>query len=263
MTIIKNKMTKNFLTTFLILFFFSLTSFAKTSRNLTVFAEPNMVSAITKIAHLYSQKANVITSVTFNSSADLIANIDLGEPADVFISAHPGWIENIRQKGLVDVYNIGYIARDEIALITSRSNPTLLGNLLSDELSLDDALKTLNQNKSTLIIDADGTSSGNFGEELIKNSSLNHLKIFKKLPEDKSPILSVIKSNDKQYALLLSSQVKNEKDFRIIATKKSLNISYQALVIAGNNMEVAREFLKFLRSNTAKNIFKDSGFIID
>jgi ABC-type molybdate transport system substrate-binding protein len=47
----------------------------------------------------------------------------------------------------------------------------------------------------------------------------------------------------------------------ILATKKNLNIFYQALVIAGDNMEVAREFLKFLKSAEAKKILEQSGFI--
>ena len=91
-------------------------------RNLTVFAEPNLALALTKIARIYSQKSRTNVSVNFNSSADLIAEIDSGEPADIFISAHPQWIEALRQKGLVDVYNIGFIARDKLVLVTTKTN---------------------------------------------------------------------------------------------------------------------------------------------
>ena len=42
-----------------------------------------------------------------------------------------------------------------------------------------------------------------------------------------------------------------------------LDIFYQALVIAGNNMEVAREFLKFLKTPQSKEILKENGFIVD
>ncbi|MBM3579327.1 MAG: ABC transporter substrate-binding protein [Alphaproteobacteria bacterium] len=126
------------------------------SRNLTIFAETNLSQTLIKISRLYSQKSNVVVSVNFNSSADLIVEINSGEPADVFISTNPNQIESLKQRGLVDVHNIGYIAR-------------------------------------------------------------------------------------------------NNKD----------NTYYQALVIAGDNMDLAREFLKFLKSDAAKAIFKESGFLTD
>lgn len=256
----KFKINKIFICKFFILSFFAINSFAANSRNLTIIAEPNTVVAMTKIAHIFSQQYNVITSVTFSSALDSVSNIELGEPADVFISAHPHWIENLRQKGLVDVYNIGYIASDKIALATLKSNPNLPIELISNQLPIKQALQILANNHATLIIDYDGNSSGKFGQDLIKNSNLGNLKIFKKLAEDRSPILDIIRSNNKQYALLLTSQVQNESDFKIIA-QDNTNIFYQALVIAGNNMELSREFLKFLRSKIAKEILQDSGFI--
>ena len=128
---------------------------------------------------------------------------------------------------------------------------------------MEDSLKILNQNKSTLILDYDGNSSGKFTSELVQNSNLLDLQLFKKLAEDKSPILSILRSDLSQYALLLSSQIKNEHDFQILATKRDDNIFYQALVIAGDNMEIAREFLKFLKNPASKKILLDSGFIVD
>jgi molybdate transport system substrate-binding protein len=255
-----NKIKKIFFSSFFVVLFFAQPCFANTSRNLTIFAEPNMVLALTKIAHLYSGKANVVVAVNFSSSADLINNIDSGEPADVFISGHSKWIEILRQKGLVDVYNVGYIARDELVLATSKSNPNLPQELKNTNLSLENSLKILNQNKATLIIDFEGNSSGKFSQDFIQNYSLEDLKLFKKVAEDKSPILSIIKSDPEQYALLLNSQIKNDPDLQILAIKKDANIFYQALVIAGDNMEVAREFIKFLKSDIAKEILEQSGF---
>ena len=41
------------------------------------------------------------------------------------------------------------------------------------------------------------------------------------------------------------------------------NIFYQAFVIAGDNMDVAREFLNFLKTPNSKNILRNSGFIVE
>lgn len=258
----KSKITKIFLISFFLLSFFSKNSLASTSRNLTIFAEQNMVMAMTKIARIYSQKSNVIVSVNFGSSSDLMNSIDSGEPADVFISAHLGWIETLRHKGLIDVYNVGYIARDELVLVANKSNPNLSEELKSSK-SFENSLEILNRNGSTLVLDNEGNSSGKFSHDLIKKNLLPNLQLLHKSTEDKSPILNVVKSGKDQYALLLMSQVKNDFDLEILATKKDENIFYQALVIAGDNMEIAREFLKFLSSDAAKKILKESGFVVD
>ena len=227
-------------------------------RNLTVFAEPNLALALTKIARIYSQKSRTNVSVNFNSSADLIAEIDSGEPADIFISAHPQWIESLRQKGLVDVYNIGFIARDKLVLVASKTN---IGQAANS--SLENVLKTLDQARAALIIDNEGMSSGFFARNFLSPLELNNISLFGKLTEDKTTLLTSVKSNNQNYALLLASQVNNEPTLQIIAKSSGEDIFYQSLVIAGDNMEVAREFLKFLKGADAKSILKESGFLTD
>lgn len=236
---------------------------ALNSRNLAVFAEQNMVTSLTKIARVYSQKNNVAVSVNFNSSSELMNDVESGEPADVFISAHLGLIESLKQKGLVDVYNVGHIARDKLVLVTTKNNKNIPSELAAGNIKLEEALKILNYHKAALIIDYEGNSSGKYSGDFVKSLTLNDLKLSAKLAEDKSPILNIVKENPDQYGLVLASQVKNQADWKILAASGDAYIYYQALVIAGDNMETAREFLKFMKSDFARNIFKDSGFVIE
>ncbi|NBV07255.1 MAG: molybdate ABC transporter substrate-binding protein [Proteobacteria bacterium] len=260
---LKKNIIKNFFFGFFVLCVFSNNSFAAASKNLTVFAEQNMVPAFIKIARLYSQKNYTIVSINFNSSGELISDVDSGEPADIFISAHAGWIETLKQKGLTDVYNTGHIARDRLVLVTSKNNPNILPQLLQKNLSLEESLKILNQFKATLIIDQENNSSGKCSNDLIKSLELYDLKLFLKLSEDNSAGLNFDNDNPRSYAMLLESQIKNKPNLKVLAKQKASNIFYQALVIAGDNMETAREFLKFLKSKQAKIILSESGFIVD
>ena len=241
---------------------FSNTSLAA-SRSLTIFAEPNMVLALTKVGRLYSQKSNTVVSINFNSSADLVSDVDSGEPSDVFISAHKGWIEALRQKGLVDVYNVGYIASDELALVTPKGNDKIPNILTSKKaFSLEYALQVLDKSGATLIIDNEGSSSGNFSRSFLGRFQFSHLKIFKKLLEDRTSFLNLIKKDPNNYAIILKSQIRSDDGLRVLTIKEDENIFYQALVIAGDNMEIAREFLKFLKTDAAKSILKESGLVI-
>lgn len=259
----KIKKFLNFLIFCIFLFPISTTSFGSQSRNLTVFSEPNMAVALSKIARIFSQKSNVIVSINFSSSFDLINEIDLGAPANVFVSAHPQIIENLRQKGVVDVYNIAYIANDELVLSTSKLNNHFPLKLLKKNITLEEALTTLNENKLNLIIDHEGVSSGIYSKKIIQNLSLANLKIFNKLPEDKSSLIRDIENNKDAYGLLFRSQLQRNNNLRILATQKDENIFYQAFVIAGDRMDVAREFLNFLKTPNSKNILRNSGFIVE
>ncbi|MBU6338699.1 MAG: molybdate ABC transporter substrate-binding protein [Rickettsiales bacterium] len=248
----------------LIFFFFTQNSYANNSRNITIFAEQNMVPALTKIATIFSQKNNVIISVNFNSSLESINDIDMGEPANIFISGHIEMIETLKQKGLVDVYNVSYIARDKLKLVTSKNNK-LVSDVFpkSKNINLKTALLILNNAKATIIIDHSDSTSGSYSEHLLSSLTLTDLNIAQKLLEDKTPITDIVKRSPESYALLLDSQIRNKKDLIVLATAEENNIFYQALVIAGDNMDVAREFLKFLKSKEAQNILQKNGFIIN
>lgn len=223
-----------------------------------------MALPLTKIARLFSQKNNIIVSLNFNPTTDLVKDIDDGEPADIALSAHLELLESLRQKGVVDVHNFAYVASDNLVLLTTIDNDGIFSELQKKpeekQLSFEQALKILDKNRANLIIDNSNNSSGNSSQKLLTQLRLSNLKISKKINEDKTSIFSIIQSEKKCYALLLKSQIFNHKELQIIAEKKDANIFYEALVIAGDNMEVAREFLKFVKSDLAKTILQESGF---
>ncbi len=236
---------------------------ANNVRNLIIYAEPNLFVALTKIARIYSQNYAVNVAVNFNSSLDFINEIDSGEPADIFISAHPIWIETLRQKGLIDVYNIGYIANDELVLVTSKNNKELSPKLFKKNIMLEEALRLLDENKNNLIIDHEGSSSGIFAKNFLQNFTFENLNIFTKLYEDRNSLVHDLKNDNNAFGILFESQIRKNKDLQILARKKDKNIYYRALVIAGDNMEVAREFLNFLKNPVAQKIFKENNFVIN
>ncbi len=244
-------------------FLFAAPSYAHQIKSLTVLAEPNLVAALTKISRTYSQKNAVIVSVGFASANDLINDIDAGEPSDVFISAHQDWLSNLKQKGLIDIYNVNHIASDDLVLVTSRDNLSAPNSLLENNPDFEESLQILNRNRLNLIVDNEESSLGKYSKNTVETLQLHDVKLFTKLSEDKSSIVKLLQENSDSYAILLASQVSNHSDLRILSRKKTQHIFYQALVIAGDNMDIAREFLKFLKTPQAKVIFKENGFIIE
>jgi accessory colonization factor AcfC len=121
---------------------------------------------------------------------------------------------------------------------------------------LDKILQFLNKNKSEIIVDQQFSSNKNLLEKIKKNKNL---KISYK---DIDKNLLTTKEDEQKYFLTFYSQIVNDENFLLIA-KSDEQIFCQALVIAGDNMQNAREFLKFLKSDQAKSVIKASGFFVD
>jgi molybdate transport system substrate-binding protein len=236
---------------------------AHQTKNLTIFAERHLVPTLTNIARIYSQKGNAVVSVSFNSLNELSTNLDIGEPADVFILSNQETISSLKQKGLVDVYNVSYIAQDGLALVTSSDNLKIPEELTKEKLSLNDSLKILDKNHINLIVEERNTSLGEASFALLNSLNLNNIQVIFKMSDDKISTSKLINSAPENYAILFLSEVYQKKDFKILAKEKLKNVFYQALVIAGDNMEAAREFLKFLKTDEARLILKNNGFVVE
>ena len=138
---------------------------------------------------------------------------------------------------------------NKISLIITRQRVLRHGSVISRE--------------NNLIINHEGSSSGYFAKNLLKDQVFENINVFIKIPEDKNSIITDLLKDKKNYGLAFESEIRNNKDIKIIASIKDNSILYRVLIIAGDNMENAREFLKFLKTNEAKKILKESHLNVD
>lgn len=237
-------------------FLISINSYAKESTNLTIFAESNLALPLSEIVRKYSREKNTIVSINFSSSLDLISKIDEGDPADIFISSHEDWVKTLKQKGLIDIYSLVNIARDELVLITSIKNE----EFFQEEIDLDNLeaiFERLNIMHYNLISDSDFRSLGRYSNEIIEKYHINPIRVFRRVNEDKKSMIDFVAEDNRLFALVLKSEILPTDNIKIVSTINDLHINYQASVIAGNNMDVARDFIKFLESQNSQNFFTD------
>jgi molybdenum ABC transporter molybdate-binding protein len=231
-------------------------------RSLTIVAEPNMVYALTKIARIYSGENNVAISVSFDSSDKLIDDIELGEGIDLFISANYRKIKSLKQKASFDVYNSPIIAFDRLLLATSATNPQIPDQLHDKKISITEAVKILGNNDIILMIDGSESFLGQYSKDIIDSMAGSNLKLIIKADDDKNQLIDDLYQGN-NYAILLASQIKNNHRLFVVNDPNQDDIGYQALIIAGDNMELTREFVKFLQGNEAKAILSNSGLIVN
>jgi molybdate transport system substrate-binding protein len=236
-------------------------AFSDDFNNLTIFSEANMTYALTQISRSYSKKENIAISINFNNSFELIENIDLGEPADIFISSHLDWVKNLSQKGLVDRYSSLDFAKDKLVLITSNNNKKIDFEAINKIRDINKLLKLINDKRAPLIVGSENSSLGRYTKKIMDESGVDNIQIFKKLNEDKKSIINFINDHNDYCAIVMESEIKDDKDIVILGRIPFVKIDYHALVIAGNNMEGARKFIEYLKSKEARDILIENGFL--
>jgi molybdenum ABC transporter molybdate-binding protein len=231
--------------------------------NLTIFSESGMEYPLVKVARLYSEQKNAIVSINFDNSVQLIRDLDDGEPADVFISASPDLIDTLKQKGLVDVYNLVNIAEDKLLLISSKNNKRIDLEELKKLASADDMLKFLSDKRIPIIIDSEETSLGQISTKVLEEASIPSHRFFRRIAEDRKSVAQTISESNEYCGIVLASALKNYDNVDILTQIEGGEIYYQGLVVAGFNMTKAREFLEFIKSAETKNMFADGGFLVN
>ncbi len=66
-----------------------------------VFAAASLKTALDEVVAVYSKQTGKTVHVTYAGSSVLARQIELGAPADLFISANPGWMDVLDEAGLV------------------------------------------------------------------------------------------------------------------------------------------------------------------
>jgi len=72
------------------------------AEQVTVFAAASMKTAMDEITARYAEETGNTARVSFAGSSALARQIQAGAPADVFISANPGWMDALAADGLID-----------------------------------------------------------------------------------------------------------------------------------------------------------------
>jgi ABC-type molybdate transport system substrate-binding protein len=78
--------------------------------SVTVLADTRLAISLSELAARFSQKTMISISGTFGASEEQKKKIEDGESADLFITSDMDLVQQLKVKGLVDVYSIGRIA---------------------------------------------------------------------------------------------------------------------------------------------------------
>lgn len=86
-------------------------------KTILVFAASSLAPPLERIAALYQARSSVKLRFAFASSAALARQIEYGAPADIFITAHPLWLERLADQQMIDMAAVRAIAGNRLVLV--------------------------------------------------------------------------------------------------------------------------------------------------
>lgn len=230
--------------------------------SLMIMADPSMTLALSEIARNYSRQHKTTVNTSFNNPKAHAQLIQEGAQADIFITASPKEIADLKLMGLVDVYSQAQLVGNALSLIGPSSST--LDIQLESGIALASALQQGDENFLFLLPDTESiTEASTILEGLDKLKLKEDVKPYSFTYRDGHTLRKMV-SQHGAYSVLFYTDALNLPDTRIISgiEKKYFSpITYQAVVVAGENMTPAREFMDYLKSGEALAVFIKYGFI--
>lgn len=228
-------------------------SHAREIKSLNIITSPEIAVMVSELARIYSLAENVNVSGNFDNLDELINDVEYGLPADLIITSHESWIKTLKQKGLIDVTSTEKLFYDKLIFYAVNSNVKF------PRFSVIENFPDYKYIYSVL----NNTAVSLYQLELNKvEPTLKKLSNLQ-LVETRDPIAKILLSNPKFFSTDFYSIIYDDNRFKIIAEVEKdaiVSIFYSASIIAGENSDIAEDFLDFLQSKDALEVYKKYGF---
>ena len=230
-------------------------------KTISVIADSSLALPMTNIIHEYSSdkyQAVVASYVPVNQQEATVAE---GVGYDVLITARPKLLEILKQQGLVDIYTESKVAKNRLALVASTQSDFKLS--LSQAFPLAQMITRFSWQPGLIVGNPETLLQGTTAREALRHyevlSDLEPYTIYEKdLPE----MIEMIQTQG-TLGLLYESDAKHHPDLKVVdlvPENAHQPIVYIAVVLAGDRMEPAREFVEYLTQSQAKSVLEKHGF---
>lgn len=237
--------------------------------HITVLAAIGAETPLVRIVRSYSRDNHLAASVTFSSVVRQFKDIEEGKSADVMITAHPKWTQTLKQMGVADVNSINNMMRDDLVIAVARTDSFRYEDAMQPADFLRGLLK---KHKPVFIADDTISALGLYTKQAFDRA----LSEENGMPDDRiNPLLTqcgyvrmpselpekIVSQN--AAAVMYASTLSRYPELRAlyeIPQQYYDDIIYQVAVIAGENMEDARDLARFLAKDETLKAFYAEGF---
>ncbi len=229
------------------------------SIELTVSAAASLTDALEEIKGLYQQEAeNVKVTFNFASSGTLQQQIEQGAPVDVFLSAATKQMDALQDKGLIIEETYEGLLENKLVLVVPQDAST---ELKFEELGAAEV-------ERVAIGEPGSVPAGQYAQEVLTNIALWEAVEAKTVfAKDVREVLTWVEQSEVDAGIVYSTDAQISSKVKIAASAPLGSheaILYPVAVIRDTKeVEAAKAFIAFLKTEKAQEIFKKYGFAIN
>lgn len=224
----------------------------------TVFAASSLTDVMQKIEPRFEVETGHDLRLSLAGSSKLARQIQMGAPADVFISANTDWMDRLEEDGLIAPGTRRDILSNTLVLIAHdrAAQPITINENL-------DLPALLGEGRLAMAL-VDAVPAGIYGK-----AALEHFDLWDRVAPQVAQAsnvraaLAFVASGATPLGIVYETDAKAEDGVTVIARFPAGShppILYPAAAMANSESRAAADFLSFLGSQTAQAIFEQAGF---
>lgn len=228
------------------------------SETVTVFAASSLTNAMAAIETGFETATGHDLTVALAGSSALARQIAQGAPADIFISANPGWMDRLGQEGLLQQGTRFDLLSNAIVLIAAGTDAPAV------EIGPGLDLAGLLGDGRLAMASVEAVPAGIYGKTALQSLGLwDGIRTRVAQASNVRAALAFVAIGEAPYGIVYATDAMAEDGVTAIGTFPATThppITYPVAGIAGRTGPAALSFLAYLRMPTARAAFEGEGF---
>lgn len=225
-----------------------------------MFAAASLKTALDEATVAFEAETGHRVAVSYAGSSVLARQIELGAPADIFISANSDWMDRLEERGFIAPGARFNLASNRLALVAhgKLAEPVLLTPGA-------DLASRLGEGRLAMAL-VEAVPAGIYGKAALQNLGLwDSLAPHVAQTDNVRAALALVALGEAPFGIVYVTDATAEPRVSIVAVFPETShppIRYPAAIIAGHRTEPVLAFLSFLRGPQARAAFEHQGFAL-
>lgn len=236
----------------------SVAASAAAADRVLVFAAASLKNALEEISVGFEAQSGVEVVLSLAGSSVLARQIQLGAPADVFISAHPQWMDVLADEGLIQADARTELLSNRLALIAPRAAKIAGPFDLAADLP-----RLLGDGRLAMAL-VDAVPAGVYGKAALQSVGVWDAVAARVAQTDNvRAALALVARGEAPLGVVYASDAVAEEAVRVVALfhpETHPPIRYPVGAVVGGDAAAARALIDHLRSAEAGAAFRRHGF---
>jgi len=229
--------------------------------DILIFAAASQRDPLEAVIASYSgQNRKNIVKASYQSSSTLARQIELGAPADIYISANSKWMDYLEDRKLIDASTRRNMFGNSLVLVTAKTGISEKADIKS---GFD--LTSLLGDGRLAVGDPDHVPAGIYAKQAMQNLGIwDSIKSKLARADNVRAALALVSRGEAPYGITYSSDAVADRRVEVVGAfpeDSHLKIVYPVAITENSqNTAGAKAFFQFLKAPEAIKIYKKFGF---